>query len=65
MRKTEFYGRKALIINKRYHQCGQTGICLGAVKTPLGWQMKFRQEGGNGHGVEFYVRSGADVKWIK
>jgi hypothetical protein len=62
MIKTEFYGRKAIVINKGHPQCGHIGTCLGANKTLLGWQMKFRRDD---TGQEFYVKDGKDVRWIK
>ena len=63
MIRTEFDGRKALVINPGHVQCGQEGICLGAEETKsLGWRMIFRN---TQTGEEFYVYNGKDIRWIR
>ena len=62
MRKTEFYGRKAIVIKKGHAHQGRTGKCLGAEKTAFGWAMKFRDDI---TGKEFHVYDGKDINWIK
>jgi len=59
-KKTEFYGKKAIIKSGHPHY-NEIVKYLGTEKTPVGWGMKFKNED---TGINFYVWDSKDVRWL-
>lgn len=60
-KKTDFFGKKAMIIGKGHPHYNATAICMGAGNTDIGWGMKFKNINTN---EEFYVFDGEEVMFL-
>lgn len=58
LRETPYDGKHGLIVGDHPHK-GETGKCLGAEMTGVGWALRFK-----GNYNEFFVLKPEHVKWI-
>jgi hypothetical protein len=59
--KTQFDGKKALILPDHPHQ-NETAECIGAENIAVGLALRFRN---NSTGDEFYVMKPQHIRWLK
>ena len=58
--KTEFDGKRGIIIDTEHPHYGKSGISIGVQNTNAGYGMLFKAD----EGEEFFVFNGKQVKWI-